>query len=140
MKKEKFLIAFILSLFISSSVFAACSTDGTYNEETGEFTKGEVQLTYGEDGSVTVQYTSWGEEIVQTYDSVEDMLFDFYGFRPEMTLSQDIQNIMSGGNQQNASNNSNSSHKIRGRLIYTVQEADAVAKEGSVNKVRLRYK
>lgn len=139
MKMGKFLIVFILSLFTSFSVFAACSTDGTFNEETGEFTKGEVQLTYGEDGSVTVQYTSWGEEIIQTYDSVEDMLFAFYGFRPEMTLSEDIRNLMSGGHNNN-SNSSNASSKTRGRLIYTVEEANEATKEGAVNKIRLRYK
>ena len=37
-------------------------------------------------------------------------------------------------------NSSNGSGKTRGRLIYSVQEANEVAKDGSVNKVRLRYK
>ncbi len=94
-----------------------------------------VSFTYNDDGSV-VASTRRGDT---TYASAEEAYLAVYGVVPTMTIEETGYDTLFGLN--NSSNNSSSSsNKHRGRLIYTVQEANEVAKDGAVNKVRLRYK
>ena len=120
MKHKYFLVtlSFIVSCFL-----ALCASAGCYGED--------FSFEYGENGGIQVK--NMNGEVVATYDSMDALLIDRFGFVPELTIDMNKFTMAS-------SQNSNGSSKTRGRLIYTVEEAMQVVKDGSVNKVRLRYK
>lgn len=132
MKIRTFLITLFATILVSANVWAEAL------EEVGIGCNGKT-ITYNDDGSVTVSWDEWGEEV--TYASIDDLYMDFYGFLPPKTFAEggfdQMFNIALPNN--NSSNNNNGSVKQRGRLIYTVQEATEIAKDTG-NKVRLRYK
>ena len=98
---------------------------------------GRKTISYNDDGSVTLKYE--GDEEGITYNSLNDMYMSLYGFVPPLTLEESGYKQMF--NISSTSHNSSiGSNKTRGRLIYSVQEANEVTKEGTVNRVRLRYK
>ncbi len=119
--KKKYLFS-ILS-FICVCFFAAAALSRCYNED--------FSFEYGENGGVTVK--NMAGETVATYDSMDALLLDKFGFVPPLTVDMNKFNMANN-------NSSNGSGKTRGRLIYTVEEAMEVVKDGTVNKVRLRYK
>ncbi len=96
---------------------------------------GRHDIVYNEDGTISV----WRYENETVYDSLDDFFMEKYGFIPSRTLGESGYADLTSWNRDSSSNNS-SSHKQRGRLIYTIQEANEVAKDGTTNKVRLRYK
>ena len=101
------------------------------------YTSGTV-FTHNEDGTVTVSYW-WGDEV---FDSAEEAYEYIFGFIPALNLAD---SEYAGWITLSSANNSSPSSssgldRQRGRLIYTVKEANKVAKEGAVNKIRLRYK
>ncbi len=133
MKIKTFLIAFLTATFISAGAFAE------NNEEIGIGCNGKT-VTYNDDGTVTLTWDDWDEGT--TYNSLEEMYMDLYGFVPAATLAES--GLGQYFNISSPNNNSNQSHngldRPRGRLIYSVKEATEVTKEGAVNKVRLRYR
>ncbi len=71
-------------------------------------------------------------------DPIEPGDFGGDGIQNQRRLALDeMFNITS---PNNSSNNQNGLNRQRGRLIYSVKEANEVAKDGSVNKVRIRYR
>ena len=142
MKIQTFLIAFIITFLISAASFAEYGDDGI--ECDGK------TITYNDDGSVTLKW-DWDEEGT-TYASVEEMYMDWYGFLPPLTWEEGGYDEMfntalnnnsssqSGGNGSGSNTGANGSSARQYRRIYTVKEANDVSKDGSVNKIRLRYK
>ena len=113
------LLSFVCCFVFALSAYARCYYGENYS------------FDYGENGGVQVK--NQDGEVVATYASMDALLLDRFGFVPEVNI--DMNKFTAAGH-----NSSNSSAKTRGRLIYSVQEANEVAKDGSVNKVRLRYK
>ncbi|MBR6408891.1 MAG: hypothetical protein IKS23_01430 [Alphaproteobacteria bacterium] len=136
MKIQTFLIAFLTIVLISASAQAGIAQVDFGGD--GIQCSGKT-YTYNADGSITVKW-DWDDEGV-TYDSMDDYYMDVYGFIPPKTFADggfdQMFNITSANN---SSQNQNGLSRQRGRLIYSVKEANEVAKEGSVNKVRLRYR
>ncbi len=128
MKIKLFMTALLATIF-----FTSMNAKAWYN---GEICEGNLVFTYNSDGSITVKDDYANEEV--TYDSLDSLYMAMYGFIPPKTLAENetAQRL----NIPMPNNNSNSSNKRRGRLIYTVQEANEVSKDGSVNKFRIRYK
>lgn len=124
MRLKYFVLSLILSSLIAFNSFAGKMID-CYQANVSYDAQGHVTLT-DDDGNV-----------MGTYDSEEAMLADVFG----LNVSSNWNNVLkSFNNNYNPSNNSNASAKPRGRLIYSIQEATDAAREGSVNRVRLRYK
>lgn len=130
MKRRNFLIALCAMFLLSTNAWSAEVGDDN-------IWCGGQTFTYNDDGSVTVTWDGWDEGT--TYDSLDDLYESLYGDAPRNLEGSDLALMFGITLPQNSSNN-NTSVKHRGRLIYTVQEATEVAKEGSVNRFRLRYK
>ena len=137
MKIQTFLIAFLTTVLISASAQADPIGPGDFGGD-GIQCSGKT-YTYNADGSVTVKW-DWDDEGV-TYDSMDDYYMDVYGFIPPKTFAEGgFDQMFNITSPNNSSNNQNGLNRQRGRLIYSVKEANEVAKDGSVNKVRLRYR
>ncbi len=96
---------------------------------------GRHDIVYNDDGTVSV----WRYQNETVYDSLDDMFLSLFGYIPPKTIGESGYADLTSWNKDSLNNNSSSS-KPRGRLIYTVEEANEAAKEGAVNKVRLKYK
>ncbi len=109
------------------------STQNSRNSQT-------VTFAYNDDGTITVTV----QDSDYTFDSAEEAYEYIFGFVPVINLAESEYanwEIPSGFSLPSSSSSSSSGlDRQRGRLIYTVREANEVAKEGSVNKFRLRYR
>ena len=126
MRLKYFVLSLIVSSLISFNSFAAQMID-CY----------QANVSYDEQGRVTL--TDDNGNVMGTYDSEDAMLADVFG----LNISSDWNDVYTSfNNSYNSSNNSssNGSDKRRGRLIYSVEEANKVVKEGAVNRFRLRNK
>ena len=141
--KLKFFIMNLFAAFLFSTVVFA--------EDNGNNIRCDGKIfTYHDDGSVTLKWEWNGEET--TYASVEEMYMDWFGFIPPLTWEEGGYDEMfntalnnnsssqSGGNGSGSNTGANGSSARQYRRIYTVKEANDVSKDGSVNKIRLRYK
>ncbi len=93
----------------------------------------DMNIEYGDGGGVTVK--NYNGEVVGTYENIDDMFLQMFGYIPEMQLSESSMTPPSNHNTTSSS----SSNKQRGRLIYTVKEAESLSKPTG-NKFRIRYK
>ncbi len=130
MKMKFFMISLFAALLFSVNVKAEEGDDGIWC--------GGQTFIYNDDGTFTIRWDGGYEE---TYDSLDDYYMEKYGYLPDKNLEGSDLALMFGITlPQNSSNSGNGLNRPRGRLIYTVQEASEITKEGAINKVRLRYR
>ncbi len=125
MRLKYFVLSLIVSSLISFNSFAAQMID-CY----------QANVSYDDQGRVTL--TDDNGNIMGTYDNTEAMLADVFGLNISANWNDVLTNFNNSYNSSNSS--SSSSSKTRGRLIYSVEEANAAVRDGAVNKIRLRYK
>ncbi len=130
MKMKFFMISLFAALLFSVNVKAEEGDDGIWC--------GGQTFIYNDDGTFTIRWDGGYEE---TYDSLDDYYTEKYGYLPDKNLADtDFITIFGISLPNNNPGQSNGLDRPRGRLIYTVQEASEITKEGAINKVRLRYR
>ncbi|MBR6408879.1 MAG: hypothetical protein IKS23_01370 [Alphaproteobacteria bacterium] len=130
MKMKFFMISLFAALLFSVNVKAEEGDDGIYC--------GGQTFIYNDDGTFTIRWDGGYEE---TYDSLDDYYTEMYGYLPDKNLADtDLMTMFNISLPNNSSQSQSGLNRQRGRLIYTVKEANDIAKEGSINKVRLRYR